>query len=297
MPVKFEEALEAAAGAVEGELDRILPIVGEGAEGELAEAMRYATLGGGKRLRPFMVIASADIFNVVKRHAVRVAAAIELVHCYSLVHDDLPCMDDDILRRGQPTVHVKFDEATAVLVGDALLSLAFEVLADEATAEDPHARIELVRGLAAASGAIGMVGGQKIDLWAENERLDETKIIRLQRLKTGAMIAFAGEAGAILAGAEPSARQALRMYAHDLGLAFQIADDILDVTADTEELGKTAGKDIEQGKATFVTLLGLEGARERARMLSTQAVAHLEIFGERADALRALADFVVARRS
>ncbi len=244
-----------------------------------------------------MVVASADIFNVPKRNALRVGAAVELVHSYSLVHDDLPCMDDDALRRGQPTVHVKYDEATAVLVGDGLLSLAFEVLADEATAADPRARIELVHGLAQASGAHGMVGGQKIDLWAENERLDETQIIRLQRLKTGAMIAFAGEAGAILAGAEAASRQALRMYAHDLGLAFQIADDILDVTGDTEELGKTAGKDVEQGKATFVTLLGLEGAKERAGMLAARAVAHLEIFGERADALRALAEFVVARRS
>ncbi len=295
--MRFEEALKVTAGAVEAELDRILPKVGEGAEGELAAAMRYATLGGGKRLRPFMVIAGSDIFDVQKRNALRVGAAVELVQSYSLVHDDLPCMDDDVLRRGQPTVHVKFDEATAVLVGDALLSLSFEVLADTATARDPFARIELVRGLAAASGALGMVGGQKIDLWAENERLDETRIIRMQRLKTGAMIAFAGEAGAILAGAESSSRQALRMYAHDLGLAFQIADDILDVTGDTEQLGKTAGKDAAQGKATFVTLLGLDGAAERARMLSTQAIAHLEIFGERADALRALADFVVARRS
>ena len=294
----FEEALKATAEAVEAELDDILPPTGGGGgEGELAEALRYATLGGGKRVRPFMVVASADIFNVPKRNALRVGAAVELVHSYSLVHDDLPCMDDDALRRGQPTVHVKYDEATAVLVGDGLLSLAFEVLADEATAADPRARIELVHGLAQASGAHGMVGGQKIDLWAENERLDETQIIRLQRLKTGAMIAFAGEAGAILAGAEAASRQALRMYAHDLGLAFQIADDILDVTGDTEELGKTAGKDVEQGKATFVTLLGLEGAKERAGMLAARAVAHLEIFGERADALRALAEFVVARRS
>ncbi len=293
----FEEALKATAEAVEAELDDILPPAGDGAEGELAEALRYATLGGGKRVRPFMVVAGAEIFNVPKRNALRVGAAVELVHSYSLVHDDLPCMDDDALRRGQPTVHVKYDEATAVLVGDGLLSLAFEVLADEATTADPRARVELVHGLAQASGAHGMVGGQKIDLWAENERLDETQIIRLQRLKTGAMIAFAGEAGAILAGAEATSRQALRMYAHDLGLAFQIADDILDITGDTEELGKTAGKDVEQGKATFVTLLGLEGAKERAGMLAAQAVAHLEIFGERADALRALAEFVVARRS
>ncbi len=295
--MRFEDALQATAKAVEAELDRILPSAGDGPEGELGEAMRYATLGGGKRLRPFLVIAGADIFDAPKRNAVRVAAAVELVHCYSLVHDDLPCMDDDVLRRGQPTVHVKYDEATAVLVGDALLSLAFDVLGDETTASEATARVALVTGLARASGASGMVGGQKIDLWAENERLDETQIIRLQRLKTGAMIAFAGEAGAILARAEPAARRALRMYAHDLGLAFQIADDILDVTGATEEIGKTAGKDVARGKATFVTLLGLEAARERARMLSDQAIAHLELFGERADALRALADFVVTRRS
>ena len=295
--MRFEDALRATAKAVEAELDRILPKAGDGPEGELGEAMRYATLGGGKRLRPFLVIAGADIFDAPKLNAVRVAAAVELVHCYSLVHDDLPCMDDDVLRRGLPTVHVKYDEATAVLVGDALLSLAFDVLGDETTASEATARVALVTGLARASGASGMVGGQKIDLWAENERLDETQIIRLQRLKTGAMIAFAGEAGAILARAEPTSRQALRMYARDLGLAFQIADDILDVTGATEEIGKTAGKDVARGKATFVTLLGLEAARERARMLSDQAIAHLELFGERADALRALADFVVTRRS
>ncbi len=294
---EFEVALNAAAKAVESELDRVLPQSGEGPEGRLFEAMRHATLGGGKRLRPFMVMAGADIFEVPASQSVRVGAAVELVHSYSLVHDDLPCMDDDVLRRGQPTVHVAFDEATAVLAGDALLTLAFEVLADGATTHDSEARAELVLGLSRAAGGHGMVGGQMLDLLAENQELNETSIIRMQRLKTGEMIAFSGEAGAILARTGGTDRQALRMFAHDLGLAFQIADDLLDVTGESADLGKTAGKDLAQGKATFVAMLGLEGARERAAMLSEQAIAHLEIFGERADALRALAGFVISRRS
>jgi len=293
----FDAALRATAQAVEAELDRILPKPEGGPEGRLFEAMRYATLGGGKRLRPFLVRASAGIFEVPSERAVRVGAAVELLHGYSLVHDDLPCMDDDVLRRGQPTVHVKFDEATAVLAGDALLTLSFEVLADVATAPDPKVRADLVLGLARAAGGQGMVGGQMLDLLGENQALDETQIVRMQRLKTGEMIAFSGEAGAILARAGNAERHALRMYAHDLGLAFQIADDVLDVTASTVEIGKTAGKDEVQGKATFVSILGVDGARERARMLAGQAQAHLELFGERADALRALAEFVINRRA
>ena len=293
----FEAALGATAKAVEVELDQLLPRPDGGPEGRLFEAMRYATLGGGKRLRPFLVTASAGIFEVAFKRAVRVGAAVELLHGYSLVHDDLPCMDDDVLRRGQPTVHVKFDEATAVLAGDALLTLAFEVLADEATSPDPKVRADLVLGLARAAGGQGMVGGQMLDLLGENQSLDETQIVRMQRLKTGEMIAFSGEAGAILARTGSAERQALRMYAHDLGLAFQIADDVLDVTASTAEIGKTAGKDEAQGKATFVAILGVDGARERARMLARQAQAHLELFGERADSLRALAEFVINRRS
>ena len=293
----FEAALSSAAEAVEAEMDRTLPRPSEGPEGRLFEAMRYATLGGGKRLRPFLVLSSAAIFEVPRERAVRVAAAVEFLHGYSLVHDDLPCMYDDVLRRGQPTVHVKFDEATAVLAGDALLTLSFEVLADEATTPDPRVRADLVLGLARAAGGHGMVGGQMLDLLGENQALDETEVVRMQRLKTGEMIAFSGEAGAILARKGSLERQALKMYAHDLGLAFQIADDLLDVTGETAELGKTAGKDEDQGKATFVAILGVEGARERARMLAEQAQAHLELFAERADALRALAEFVINRRS
>ena len=294
---EFKAALDAAAKAVVTALDQLLPKSDEGPEGQLFEAMRYATLGGGKRLRPFLVLAGADIFEVAKSRAVRVAAAVEMVHSYSLVHDDLPCMDDDVLRRGQPTVHVKFDEATAVLVGDGLLTLAFEVLAGIETAHEPGVRAELVLGLSRAAGAHGMVGGQMLDLLAENKPLNEMEVVRLQRLKTGEMIAFSGEAGAILARTGTGDRQALRMYAHDLGLAFQITDDLLDVTAESDDIGKTVGKDAAQGKATFVAMLGVEGARKRARMLSDQAIAHLDVFGGRADSLRGLAEFVFSRRS
>ena len=294
---QFETALSATASAIETELEKLLPKPDGSPEDRLFEAMRYATLVGGKRLRPFLVIAGADIFNVPKERAVRVGAAVELVHTYSLIHDDLPCMDDDDLRRGQPTVHIRFDEATAVLTGDALLTLAFEVLADGATAGDARVRAELILGLSRASGGHGMVGGQMLDLLSENRQVDETAIIRMQRLKTGEMIAFAGESGAILANAGSPERQALKMFAHDLGLAFQITDDLLDVTGDAATLGKAVRKDADQGKATFVAMLGLEGAEGRAKMLADQAVAHLEMFGERADALRALAGFVISRRA
>lgn len=291
----MQDILLRAAKAVDRELERLLPAVEE-PEAQLFEAMRYAVLGGGKRLRPFLVIAGAEIFGVPSSHAARVGAAVELVHSYSLVHDDLPCMDDDDLRRGQPTVHKQFDEATAVLVGDALQALAFEILAQEATSSDPKVRADLILGLARAAGAHGMVGGQMLDLLAETTPLDKNGIVRLQRLKTGEMIAFAGEAGGILGHADQGRRDALRMYAHDLGLAFQITDDLLDVEGSAEELGKAVGKDAEAGKATFVSLLGVEGARQRARMLSEQANAHLDVFGRKADTLRALSDFVISRR-
>ncbi len=293
----FMLALAAAAKAVNSALEGLLPEPGDRPEGRLFEAMRHATLVGGKRLRPFLVIAGADIFEVRKSRAVRVGAAVEMIHGYSLVHDDLPCMDDDVLRRGQPTVHVKFDEATAVLAGDALLTLAFEVLAGEETTHDANVRADLALGLARAAGGRGMVGGQMLDLMAEHQQLDETAVVRMQRLKTGEMIAFSGEAGAILARTGASDRQALRMYAHDLGLAFQITDDLLDVTGESDDIGKTAGKDTVQGKATFVAMLGVDGAQKRARMLSDQAIAHLDVFGARADALRALAEYVLSRRS
>ena len=282
------------AEAVDQELDNLLP-AGRELEHRLFDAMRYAVLGGGKRLRPFLVIAGGEIFDMEMAQCLRTAAAVELVHAYSLVHDDLPCMDDDDLRRGRPTVHVKFDEATAVLVGDALLTLAFEILADRRTSADPEVRTNLVAGLAKAAGGHGMVGGQVLDLWAENNPLDEAGTVRMQRLKTGEMIAFAGEAGDILARARPQQRQALRMFAHDLGLAFQITDDLLDAEGSAVEVGKATGKDAAAGKATIVAKLGIEAARDRATLLSRQAAAHLDRFGDKANPLRALCEFVITR--
>jgi farnesyl diphosphate synthase len=276
-------------------MDRLLP-GGPEPELKLFQAMRYAVLSGGKRLRPFFVVASADLFNVARPGALRAAAAVEFVHAYSLVHDDLPAMDDDDLRRGQPTVHCQFDEATAILVGDALQALAFEVLADPATHGDPAVRVELMRSLAAAAGAHGMVGGQMLDLMAADDSYGIGQITRMQRLKTGAMIAFACTAGAILGKAAEPSRHALQAYAHDLGLAFQIADDLIDATGSTAEAGKAVGKDKGRGKATFVDILGVARARDQAELLAQQAAKHLDLFAEKADLLRQAARFVVGRR-
>lgn len=264
-------------------------------EARLIEAMRYSALDGGKRIRPFMVIASADLFSVERSSSLRTAAAIEMVHCYSLVHDDLPAMDDDDLRRGRATCHKKFDEATAILAGDALLTKAFEVLADDTTHGDPAVRAELVLALARAAGADGMVGGQMLDLVAEHHALKMPEITRLQRMKTGMLIAVSCEAGGILGKATDPARHALRAYAHDLGLAFQIVDDLLDVEGDAATVGKATGKDAEAGKATFVSLLGVDKARSQALLLANQAVEHLDFFEEKADPLKGLAQFVIKR--
>ncbi len=292
----FSNALASTARAVDAQLNRLIaePAV---PEHRLIEAMRYAALGGGKRLRPFLVVASADLFQVHMTHTLRVAAAVEMVHAYSLVHDDLPCMDDDAMRRGKPTVHRKFDEAVAVLAGDALLTLAFEVLAEEATHPDSRVRAELVLALARAAGYHGMVGGQMIDLTAENQDVDVGQITRLQQLKTGALIAFCCEAGAILGRAGEGERHALRAYAHDLGLAFQIVDDLLDVEGDAAEVGKAVGKDAAAGKATLVSVLGPEQARTQAAMLSEQAATHLDLFGRKADSLRELSQYVFRRKA
>ena len=292
----LQKAMAENARAVSEMLDRLLKM-GGGREARLMEAMRYSCLGGGKRIRPFMVTASARLFSVAESCAVRVAAAVEMVHSYSLVHDDLPAMDDDDLRRGQPTCHVRFDEATAILAGDALLTRAFEVLADIPTHPDPQVRSQLILALARSSGADGMVGGQMLDLMAENVILDMPEITRLQRMKTGALIAFSCEAGAILGKAAEPARHALRAYAHDLGLAFQIADDLLDVEGSAEEVGKKTGKDAAAGKATFVSLLGVERAKAQAQILAEQASRHLEMFDEKADYLRELTRFVISRRT
>ena len=268
-----------------------------GLEARVYEAMRYSALAPGKRLRPLLVLASSRLFGVARGSALQVAAALEMVHAYSLIHDDLPAMDNSDLRRGRPTCHKAFDDATAVLAGDGLLTMAFEVLAHPDTHGSPSVRCELVAALAAAAGSAGMVGGQMIDLIAESRVLDIGAITRLQRMKTGALIAFACEAGAILARAPHEVRLALRGYAHDLGLAFQIADDLLDVEGSAEETGKPVGADAVAGKATFVSILGVARARAQAELLVGQAVAHLDLFEQRAELLRQVARFVIDRRT
>jgi farnesyl diphosphate synthase len=284
------------AALVEQALDVLLPPV-EGAEGRLAEAMRYATLNGGKRMRGFLVMQTASLFAVAQTCAARVAASVEMLHAYSLVHDDLPAMDNDDLRRGKPSTHRAFDEATAILAGDALQTRAFEILAEQDTHSDPQARCELVAALGAASGARGMAGGQMIDMLAEGQTLDAPAVTRLQALKTGRLIQYSVEAGAILGRASPQDRHVLAAYGRDIGAAFQIADDLLDVEGTDADLGKTAGKDEAAGKATMVAVLGVDMARAHADMLARQAAAHLEGFGDRAAYLRELAAFVVARRN
>lgn len=298
MSSPLEQAMARAASLVESAIDRLL-VPTTRSEAPLWEAMRYGSLAGGKRLRPFLVIEGSGLFGVAPEHALRAGMAVELIHCYSLIHDDLPAMDNSDLRRGRPTVHKKFNEAVAILAGDGLLTLAFEVLADPATHPDPAVRIALVAALAAAAGpaGTGMVGGQMIDLVAETTQFDLAEIIRLQEGKTGALISYSSEAGAILGGAGASERGALRSYARDIGLAFQIADDLLDVEGSAEVVGKPVGADAAAGKATFVSLLGIEGARREATMLADRAAASLDIFGARADTLKAVARFIVTRNA
>ena len=294
--VDLRAHMATVAEEVEAALDRLLPEV-SGPQARLHEAMRYAMLGGGKRIRPFLVVGGADLFDVPRARAVRAGVAVELIHGYSLVHDDLPAMDDALTRRGRPSCHRQYDDATAVLVGDALQSLAFELLADPATHPDPEVRCALVRGLAEAAGAAGMCGGQMIDLLAEGRSLTLEQILELQRLKTGALFGFACEAGAILGNASAAAREALLGYAADLGLAFQIQDDLLDVTGDAEVTGKDHGRDAAVGKATVVALLGVDGSRRRLEALRRSAIAHLERLGQRTDLLRGVFEFVISRSS
>lgn len=286
----FKQALDVAAGQIGACLNEVLMPFGNL---PVADAMRYAT-DGGKRLRGFLVLESAKLHGVDPTRAVYVAAAVEAMHAYSLVHDDLPCMDDDDLRRGQPTVHVKWDEATAVLAGDALQTLAFEVLASDVVSDDPSVRLALVASLAKASGAQGMVLGQALDIAAETADTPLTldQITHLQDGKTGALICWSSEAGAVMAGADVTP---LRHYARAMGLAFQIADDVLDVEGDAELAGKRLGKDADAGKATFVSLLGLDGAKARATQLVDEAITALEPYGKRADNLRQAAQFVITR--
>ena len=290
----LKPALDAIGEAIDARFDRLLPVPAD-PRGKLYEAMRYAVMGGGKRMRPLLVVASCDLFNVDRERAMRVALAIEAVHVYSLVHDDLPCMDDDDLRRGKPTVHKAYDEAVAVLTGDSLFAVAFELLADEATHEDPFVRSELVMELARASGPAGMAGGQMMDLAAETTSFDLPTTTRLQQLKTGALIGFSVEAGAIMGKVGQQTRVKLKGYARDLGLAFQIADDLLDVEGDAEAAGTALRKDGDAGKSTFVSLLGVDRARSQAQMLIDQAIHHLQGFGPEADLLRAIAHFAIER--
>jgi len=295
--MSFTQELERAAGLVEGRLAELLTREPAGDSGALAAAMRYAVLGGGKRLRPFLLLASARLFGLREDACLDAAAALECVHCYSLVHDDLPAMDDDSLRRGRPTTHIAFGEATAILAGDALLTLAFEILSGERTHPDPAVRIELVGLLAKAGGWQGMAQGQALDLAAEGQSLDLAQVTTLQALKTGALFQFACEAGAVLGRADPEARAALVAYATAFGQAFQLADDLLDAEGDAALLGKAVAKDAGRGKATLVGLLGIEAARLRLGELVQAAETALAPFGSTAEKLRETARFVAERRA
>lgn len=290
----LKPALKAIAEDIDRSFDLLLPVPGD-ARDRLVEAMRYATIGGGKRVRPLLVCATASLFGVSREAAVRVGTAIEAIHVYSLIHDDLPCMDNDALRHGKPTVHLAFDDAAAVLAGDALHDFAFEVLSDPATSGDPFTRIELIRTLATASGMNGMCGGQMMDIVAETSTFDLPTVTRLQQLKTGALLSASVEMGAILGKVPPEGRTHLRGYARDIGLAFQIADDLLDAEGDEEAAGKALRKDEAQGKETFLSLLGADRAREQARILVDQAIEFLASYGPEADLLRELARFIVDR--
>ncbi|MEH6757605.1 MAG: polyprenyl synthetase family protein [Parasphingorhabdus sp.] len=282
------------AAAIDKQFDLILTVPDD-ARAQLYETMRHSAIGGGKRLRPLLVMATARLFNVEENCALRAATALEALHVYSLIHDDLPCMDDDEMRRGKPTAHKAFGEAQAVLAGDALHALAFELLADEKTHRDPFVRAEMVACLAKAAGSSGMAGGQMMDLVAETTTFDLQTVTRLQQLKTGALISACVEIGAILGRVALDGRTGLRGYAHDLGLAFQIADDILDVEGDEALAGKALQKDEAAGKQTFLSLMGLERAKDQAQMLVDQAKSHLKGYGEEANLLRAIAEFTVQR--
>ena len=288
--------MQAAAREVDAVLEQILPQP-QGLHRRILEAMRYAVFAGGKRLRPFLVLNCSGLFQVERAHALRVAAAIEAVHTYSLVHDDLPCMDDDDLRRGRPTTHIAFDEATAVLTGDGLQTLAFGILSGRETHPSGEIRSELVSRLARAAGHDGMVGGQMIDMEAGQSRFDFGQIVVLQRMKTGALFEFCCESAAVLAGAGPDDQERLRNYARDIGLLFQITDDLLDALGTTENAGKKTGKDASQGKATLVSVLGAEGAKLQARKLAEACAAHVEPYGERGANLGRLADYLLFRDS
>ncbi len=293
----FQAALKNTANEIEVMLDGLLSLETSRAP-RVTEAMRYSALAQGKRLRPFFVSESARILGADRQQALRVGAALECIHCYSLVHDDLPAMDDDDLRRGKPTCHIAYDEATAILAGDGLLTVAFEIVADPATHKDGAVRAELALELARASGHNGMVGGQMLDLAAEQKHShDLDEIIAIQSLKTGALFRFSLEGGAILAQAGADDRATMRTFADKIGLAFQIADDILDVESSPEQLGKATQKDADAGKATFIDLFGLDGARQKAGTLADEACDLLAAYGDKADTLREAARFIVERKN
>ncbi len=294
----LEQSLDEISELLEEKMEDLLPEVNEGRVGEsrLARAMRYSAMAPGKRLRPFLVVASAGLFGVSKSAALQVAAAVEFIHCYSLIHDDLPAIDNDDMRRGQPSCHKKFDEATAILAGDALFALAFEVISHPSTHSDNAVRAELTLEVAKACGAQGMVGGQIMDLISEERELDINEITRLQRMKTGALFAVSCESGAILGKAAKPLRNALRGYAHDIGLAFQITDDLLDAVSLEARAANAERQDKSSGKGTYVSALGVEKAQTQVRMLTEQAIAHLHVFGRSAKLLEELAHFVVERK-
>ena len=291
----LEDRLRETAERINVALDALLPS-DKGPETKLLSAIRYAALGGGKRLRPFFTLEAGSMFDADEAALLRAAVAIECVHTYSLIHDDLPCMDDDDLRRGQPTVHRKFDEATAVLAGDALQTFAFEILSDPATHPDPQMRGLLISGLAKAIGPVGMVAGQAADMSGAEIGSDLIAVTRMNRLKTGVLINFAVDAGAMIGCASDAEKVSLSRYAHDVGLAFQMVDDLLDAEGVVRDTGKAVRKDGARGKVNFVTVLGAEQTRERVGMLATQAKRHLAPFGPRARLLLDVVDFIVERR-
>lgn len=291
---RLASALRRIQADVDATLDQYLPVPPD-SRSRLVEAMRYAAIGGGKRIRPLLTVATAALYNVERDAALRAGCAVEAIHCYSLIHDDLPCMDDDDVRHGKPTLHKAFDEATAVLAGDSLHALAFEILSMPETSGDPYVRAELVATLAGASGMGGMAGGQMMDMAADEQDYDLHTVTRLQQLKTGALLGAAVEIGAILGRVPADGRSHLRNYARDIGLAFQIADDLLDAEGDEAKAGKALRKDKGAGKQTFVSLMGAKGARNQAHALVEQAVGHLSQHGEEADLLRDLARFIVER--
>ena len=293
--VDLKAEMQRVGARVEARLDSLLAPA-EGDRGRVVDAMRYSALGGGKRLRPFLVIETASLFDVPTEAAERAAAAVEMIHCYSLIHDDLPAMDDSDLRRGRPSAHKAFDEATAILAGDGLLTEAFTVLADEATHTDPAVRCRLVAELAEAAGQAGMVGGQMMDILGEGHPMTLAQISDMESLKTGALIRVAARFGGVLASQNGDIVATLDHYGRDLGLAFQIADDLLDAEASAEDLGKPVGQDAALGKATFVSLLGAEEARRRASELAERAAGRMACFGPKAGALQALARYVVERK-